>query len=114
MRILTAILLVSLVNLSPAAAEESPLKQTIVLVPAVQHGHSAMWKTGAILTITSIGVSLLGAALTVEGMGNPFEYGPSGNAGMFISGLVMSAIGDGGLFIAGPIVWSLGTRRDPE
>ncbi len=98
------------VSLSPADVAARP----IVLVPPVGRGHSAMWKTGAIITLTSIGVSLVGAALTVEGMGNPFEYDSGGNGAMFVAGLVMSAIGDGGVFVAGPITWMAGMRRDPE
>lgn len=108
MRLLLAILLLSVVNNPPAAAEESPTRQTLVLVPSVRHGHSTMWKTGAIITITSVGVSLLGAALTVAGLGPNPDSGYGGNGAMFIAGLVISAIGDGGAFVAGPITWVAG------
>lgn len=113
MRLLVAILLLSLVNISPARAELSPVRQTIVLVPAVRHGHSTTWKTGAIITVTSIGVSLLGAALTIEGIDNRWENGQGGSP-MFWTGIAMSIVGDGGLVIGGPITWMAGIGRDPE
>ncbi len=113
MRILLAILLLLVVNIPPAHADESPLRQTIVLVPAVRHGHSAMWKTGAIITVTSVGVSLLGAALTIEGIDSRWENG-QGASPMFWTGIAMSIVGDGGLVIGGPITWMAGIGRDPE
>jgi hypothetical protein len=109
MRIFAAILLVSFVKISPVVAEESP--RPLELVPSVRRGHSAAWQTGAIITFTSIGVSLFGAALTVGGLqGANFETGRGGNAGLFIAGITISAIGDAGMFIGGPITWMSGIR----
>jgi hypothetical protein len=113
MRIFLAILLLSVVNYPPAAAEESPTRPTLVLVPSVQRGHSTMWKTGAIITVTSVGVSLLGAALTVHGLGDP-DYGGGGNGAEFWAGIAMSIAGDGGLVLGGPLTWIAGIDRDPD
>jgi len=95
----------------PAAGELSSARPTIVLIPAVQRGHSAMWKSGAIVTFTSIGVTLAGAALTVAGLGPNPDSGYGGNDAMFWTGIAMSIVGDGGAFIAGPITWMAGIAR---
>jgi hypothetical protein len=102
------------VNDSPSVGESStgPRRVIYVLGPE-KRGHSAAWKTGAIITFTSIGVSLMGAALTVGGLGNP-DSGYGSDAGLFISGLVISAVGDAGTFIAGPITWMAGIGRQPD
>jgi hypothetical protein len=111
MRLVAAILLASVVNLSPVAAQESP--RPLELVPSVRRGHSPAWTTGAIITFTSIGVSLMGAALTIYGIGNPDSgYGYMSN--VFITGLVISATGDAGMLLAGPITWMAGMQRGPH
>ena len=112
MRLLLAILLLSIVHIPPAAAEESPTRQ-VVLVPSVRHGHSTMWKTGAIITCTSVGVALAGAALAISGLDNRWENGMGGSP-MFWTGIAMSIAGDGGLLIGGPATWIAGIHRDPE
>ena len=113
MRLFLAILLVSIVNISPARAEVSP-SPTIELVPAVRRGHSMTWTTGASITFTRIGVSLAGAALVIAGLGPNPDSGYGGNGDMFIAGLVISAVGDGGVFIGGPITWMCGIRGRDE
>jgi hypothetical protein len=113
MRLLLVILLLSIVNIPPAAAEESPTPRTIVLVPSVRHGHSTMWKTGAIITCTSVGVALAGAALAISGLDNRWENGMGGSP-MFWTGIAMSIAGDGGLLIGGPATWIAGTHHDAE
>jgi hypothetical protein len=115
MRILIAILFALVVNNSTAAAEESSLPRTIVLVPAVRHGHSIMWKTGAIITVASVGVSLLGAALVVSSMHGDITEGSGRiDQGPWIAGLVLSVVGDGGVFIGGPVTWMSGIGGDPS
>jgi hypothetical protein len=111
MRILAAILLVFVVNISPLAAQESP--RPLELVPSVRRGHSITWKTGAIITATSVGVSLIGAALTIMGVDSRWENGQGGSP-MFWTGIAMSIAGDGGLVIGGPITWlaGIGGPRD--
>ena len=89
-------------------------ERTILLVPSVRRGHSTMWKTGAIITFCSLGVTLAGAWMTISGLGNPFENSQGGNGGLFIAGLVTSALGDAGTFVAGPITWIAGIGRQPE
>lgn len=99
----------------PPAGELSSARPTLVLVPAVKRGHSPMWKTGAIITITSIGVSLLGAALVVTSMhGDLTEGSGHVDAAPWVTGLVLSAVGDGGAFIGGPITWMAGIGRAAE
>ena len=115
MRSLTAFILSLLMILpiaSAARAEIAPAgRQTVELVPAVRRGHSTMWKTGAIITVTSIGVSLVGAALTIQGLGNnPFEHASDFNGGLFWGGIAMSIVGDAGLVIAGPALWIAGAN----
>ena len=68
MRILAAILLVFVVNISPLAAQESP--RPLELVPSVRRGHSITWKTGAIITTTNINISLINTTLTIMGIDN--------------------------------------------
>ena len=91
------------------ASNEGPTPSRIVLVPAVRRGHSLTWTTGAIITFASLGVSLAGAGLTIGGLNAAhFETGVGGDSSMMITGIVMSAIGDGGVFIGGPITWMAG------
>ena len=96
---------------TPLVAANEP--QTIVLVPPVRRGHSAMWKTGAIITFCSMGVTLAGAGFVIAGLGN-LDNGTGGDFPLALTGFVMSAIGDGGVFIAGPITWMAGIGRAPE
>jgi hypothetical protein len=85
-------------------------RRPIVLVPAVRSGHSATWKAGAAVTVVSLAVSLAGVGLTLGGLqGINIDGGQShNNGGMFLAGIVISAIGDGGLFLGGPITWMAG------
>ena len=85
-------------------------RRPIVLVPAVRRGHSATWKAGAAVTVASLAVSLLGCGLTLGGLqGINIDGGQSqNNSAMFLAGIVISAIGDGGLFLGGPITWMAG------
>ena len=84
-------------------------RRTIVLVPPVRRGHSVTWKTGAAITVCSFAVTLAGLGLTLGGLQGVSLDGPShNNEGMFVAGLVVSAIGDGGLFIGGPVTWMVG------
>ena len=111
MRIVVAILLILAVNNSPARGEELPAPvASLELVPSVRHGHSVTWKTGAIITFASLGVTLAGVAFTIGGLqGVNFENGGSGGSpGMFWTGIAMSIAGDGGAFIGGPITWMFG------
>ena len=111
MRIVVAILLLLAVSNSPARAEVSPLPSTALeLVPSVHHGHSVTWKTGAIITFASLGVTLAGMALVIGGaQGAGLDNGTSGSSpGMFWAGIAMSVVGDGGAFIGGPITWMAG------
>jgi hypothetical protein len=85
-------------------------RRPIVLVPAVRRGHSATWKAGAAVTIASFAVSLAGVGLTLGGLqGIDIDGGQSLNSsGMFLAGIIVSAIGDGGLLLGGPITWMAG------
>ena len=85
-------------------------QRPIVLVPPVRRGHSMTWKAGAAVTFISLAVSALGAGLTLGGLqGINIDGGEShNNGGMFLAGIVISAIGDGGAFIGGPITWMAG------
>lgn len=86
-----------------------------MLLPSVRRGHSTMWKTGAIITFTSFGATLMGAALTIGGLqGVNINSGGGGNWVMFWSGIAVSILGDGGAFIAGPVTWMAGIGRAPE
>jgi hypothetical protein len=94
----------------------------IPLVPAVHRGHSVMWTTGAAITFASVGVTLLGALLTVAGVGKgglgtcditegaTCPSDPTGSA-LMAAGMFISVVGDGGLFIGGPATWIAGARR---
>jgi hypothetical protein len=123
MRALVAILLITVAGCSVpsyslrsssstplVAANDTTGRQPliIVLAPSPRRGHSDTWKSGAIITFASIGVTLAGAALTVAGLGPNPDSGYGGNGDMFIAGLVVSALGDAGAFIAGPITWMAG------
>jgi len=91
------------------ASNEVTAAPPIVLVPAVRRGHSVTWKTGAAITVASLAVSLIGCGLTLGGLQGVSLDGPShNNEDMFLAGLVISAIGDGGLFIGGPVTWMAG------
>ena len=105
MRFFAALLVLFVVRISTVHAEESPPR--LELVPSVRHGHSITWKTGAIITATSVGVSLVGAALTIMGIDNRWENGQGGSP-MFWTGIAMSVAGDGGLVLGGPITWMAG------
>src|SRR5690348_15021279 len=90
-------------------------QRPIVLVPPVRHGHSVTWKTGAAITACSLAVTAIGMGLTFAGLPNAgFDNGPAHDDGLFVAGIVISAIGDGGLFIGGPITWmaGIGGARD--
>jgi hypothetical protein len=126
MRTIAALLLISVAGCSvpsyslrsssttPLVASGEP--RPIVLVPSVRRGHSTMWKTGAIITFCSMGVTLAGAWMTIASLGNKFDTSQSGfdNAGLFLAGVISSAIGDGGMLIGGPITWISGIGRAPE
>ena len=105
------------VSAPPSGVIELPASEgrprTIVLVPPVRRGHSIMWKSGAAITFISLAVSALGAGLAVGGIqGINIDGGQSHNNGsMFLAGIVISAIGDGGLFIGGPATWIAGANR---
>ena len=127
MRILAAFLLISVAGCSvpsyslrsssstPATLLASSDERSIALVPSVRRGHSAMWKTGAIITFASLGVSLMCAALTIGGLdGANFDTGRGGDTSMMISGIVISALGDGGMFLGGPAIWIAGISRQPD
>ena len=55
-------------------------------------------------------MSAIGAGLAVGGIqGINIDGGQSHNNGsMLLAGIVISAIGDGGLFIGGPVTWMAG------
>lgn len=127
MRTLAVLLLISVAgcsvpsySLRSSSSTPTPLlassdERPIALVPSVRRGHSMTWKTGAIITFSSIGVSLMGAALTLGGLnGANFDTGRGGDTSMMISGIVISALGDGGMFLGGPITWIAGIDRHPE
>jgi hypothetical protein len=121
MRLVAALLLVSVAacsapsysvrSSSPMLASAEP--RSIVLVPSVRHGHSTMWKTGAIITFASMGVTLLGAVMTIYGLGN-LDNDTGGNMALFTVGIITSAAGDAGMLIGGPATWLAGIGRDPE
>jgi hypothetical protein len=98
---------------APSAATAWSEERQIALVPSVRRGRSTMWKTGAIITVASLGVSLAGAAMTIAGLGD-LEHDTGGNTGLFITGFVISVFGDAGMAIAGPAIWSAGIGRSPE
>jgi hypothetical protein len=98
---------------TPLVASGEP--RTIVLVPSVRRGHSVTWKTGAIITFCSMGVTLAGAWMTIASLGNKFDTGQGvDNNGLFLAGVISSALGDGGMLIGGPVTWIAGIGRPPD
>jgi hypothetical protein len=63
--------------------------------------HKPGWTTGAIITLTSIGVIAMGAALLVSDW--PSDWGKPG--AMAIGGMCVGGVGVGGLVIGGPATW---------
>ena len=68
---------------------------------------------GAIITFASLGVTLAGAWMTIAGLGN-LDNDTGGSFPLSLAGMVVSAIGDGGVFIGGPITWMAGIGRASE
>ncbi|MGZ3425926.1 MAG: hypothetical protein ACXVCV_04710 [Polyangia bacterium] len=120
--VVAAILLISVVGCSaPSYSLRSSSATLLAAVedptppPQVRRGHSAMWKTGAIITFTSMLVTLAGAGMIIGSLGNRFENGTGyDNFALFLTGTLSSAIGYGGMFIGGPITWISGIGRDPD
>jgi len=91
----------------------------------VHRGHSVMWKTGAAITAASVGLTLIGALLTIAGLDHgglgtcditEGEQCPADKTGaaLMTAGMFISVLGDGGLFIGGPATWIAGARRPRE
>jgi hypothetical protein len=95
---------------SPSIAEPKP---RVELVPSVRHGHSVTWKTGAAITIGSLGVAFLGGALVATAGVSGLEHA-GGNEAMMWSGIAICVSGGAGIFIAGPAVWLSGIGGAPD
>jgi hypothetical protein len=107
MRSLAAFLLILSILLGARVARAE-------IAPTDGQRHSATWTTGAIITFTSIGVSLLGAALVLTSFhGDVTENEGYTDMASFATGIMFSAIGDGGMLIGGPATWIAGIGR-PE
>jgi hypothetical protein len=90
-----------------------PRPVAVELVPAVRHGHSVMWKTGAGITVASAVLFLaVGVPLTLHGL--------SGVAGEEQTSLIVGGMsfcsGAVGMLIVGPATWIAGIGRsgDPD
>src|SRR5262245_26033364 len=96
---------------SVAHAEVAPVNpKTVELVPAVHRGHSVAWKVGAIVTFTSMGLTLLGAALVATSIHGERDW----DYPRFYAGFMISIAGDGGVAIGGPVTWLAGIGRRAE